>query len=125
MQATLVSAPSPKGIRVQPSFKLMRSATLAASFLAYSTGGNHETIYEYLDSFIGDRNRRQEKMVELFNKAFQFISSPVYWQAIERLAGYILHNRENTISCEEAIAELDKSISEEYPVLSLAENPSI
>ena len=91
----------------------------------YGGTSDLETIYEYLDSFIGDRSRRQEKMVELFNKAFQFISSPVYWQAIERLAGYILHNRENTISCEEAIAVLDKSISGEYPVLSFAENPSI
>jgi len=91
----------------------------------YGGTSDLETIYEYLDSFIGDRSRRQEKMVELFNKAFQFISSAVYWQAIERLASYILHNRENTISCEEAIAVLDKSISGEYPVLSFAENPSI
>jgi hypothetical protein len=74
----------------------------------YGGRSDLETIYEYLDSFIGDRSRQQEKMVELFNKAFQFINSPIYWQAIERLAGYILQNRENTISCEEAIAVLDK-----------------
>jgi hypothetical protein len=91
----------------------------------YGGTSDLETIYEYLDSFIGDRSRRQEKMVELFNKAFQFISSPVYWKAIERLACYILHNREKTISCEEAIAVLDKNISGEYPVLSFVENPSI
>jgi hypothetical protein len=91
----------------------------------YGGTSDLETIYEYLDSFIADRSRQQEKMVELFNKAFQFISSPIHWKAIQRLAGYILHNRENTISCEEAIAVLDKSISEEYSVLSLAENSSI
>jgi hypothetical protein len=31
----------------------------------------------------------EEKMVELFNLAYQFIDSPVHWQAIERLAGAI------------------------------------
>lgn len=64
-------------------------------------------VYEYLDIFIADRSQRREKIVELFGKAFQFISSPAYWKAIERLAGYILNNKENIISCEEAIAVLD------------------
>ena len=45
----------------------------------YGGTSDLETIYEYLDSFIGDRSRRQEKMVELFNKAFQFISSANSW----------------------------------------------
>ena len=65
-------------------------------------------VYEYLDIFIAARSQHQDKMVELFNQAFQFISSPIYWQAIERLAGYILNNKENIIGCEEAIAVLDK-----------------
>ena len=52
----------------------------------------------------------EEKIAELFNKAFQFIDSPAHWKAIERLAGYILDNAKNAISCEEAIAVLDKSI---------------
>jgi hypothetical protein len=66
-------------------------------------------VYEYLDIFIADRSRHKEKTVELFDKAFQFISSPAHWKAIARLADYILKNKENSISCEEAIAVLDES----------------
>ncbi|MDP1772691.1 MAG: hypothetical protein Q8L15_10440 [Methylobacter sp.] len=66
-------------------------------------------VYEYLDIYIPARSRRQEKMTELFNKAFQFINSPNHWKAVERLSEYILSNKENIISCEEAIAVLDES----------------
>lgn len=76
----------------------------------YGGGSDLEKIYEYLDAFIGAKNKRDEKLSELFNQAFQFISSPVHWQAIERLAGFILNNRENIISCEEAITVLDESV---------------
>jgi len=74
----------------------------------YGGTSDLEKVYEYLDSFIAAGSRHEEKMVELFNKAFQFISSPGHWQAIERLADYILNNKENIISCEEAIAVLDQ-----------------
>ncbi len=66
-------------------------------------------VYEYLDIFIASRSRHQEKLAELFEQAFQFINSPVHWRAIERLAGYILNNKENSVSCEEAITVLDES----------------
>ncbi|MFU8787685.1 MAG: hypothetical protein ACNA7G_01570 [Methylobacter sp.] len=66
-------------------------------------------VYEYLEAFIADRSRYEEKMADLFGRAFQFISSPAYWRAIEHLAAYILNNKNNTISCEEAIAVLDES----------------
>ncbi|MFA5920580.1 MAG: hypothetical protein WC856_04745 [Methylococcaceae bacterium] len=56
-----------------------------------------------------DKSLQTEKIAGLFNKAFQFIDSPVHWQAIERLADYIMDNTKNTISCEEAIAVLDES----------------
>ena len=72
-------------------------------------------VYEYLDSFIATRSKHKEKIEELFDKAFQFISSPVHWKAIERLAEYILNNKENIISCEEAIAVLDKSGRDQFP----------
>ena len=77
----------------------------------YNYGGTSDLnkVYEYLDIFIADRSRHQEKLAQLFNQAFEFISSPVYWKAIERLANYILSNKENIISCEQAIAELDKA----------------
>ncbi|WP_432741145.1 hypothetical protein ABXJ76_13325 [Methylobacter sp. G7] len=75
----------------------------------YGGTSDLEQVYEYLDIFIATKSRQQEKLVELFGKAFQFISSPIYWQAIERLADYILKNRENIISCEESIAVMDQS----------------
>jgi hypothetical protein len=75
----------------------------------YNYGGTSDLnkVYEYLDIFVAARSRHQEKLAELFEQAFQFISSPLHWQGIERLAVYILNNRENIISCEEAIAVLD------------------
>lgn len=66
-------------------------------------------VYEYLDIFIANRSRHKEKIAELFDKAFQFINSANHWKSVERLAGYILNNKENVIGCEEAIAVLDQS----------------
>ncbi|WP_200877403.1 hypothetical protein [Methylobacter tundripaludum] len=66
-------------------------------------------VYEYLNIFIATRSRHKEKVAELFDKAFQFISSPTHWKAVESLSDYILKNKENIISCEEAIAVLDES----------------
>lgn len=75
----------------------------------YGGTSDLEKVYEYLDIFIAARSRHEEKLDELFDKAFQFISSPCHWQAIKRLADYILRNKENIISCEEAIAVLDEN----------------
>jgi hypothetical protein len=73
----------------------------------YGGTSDLEKVYEYLENFIAENSLHEEKLAELFNKAFQFIDSPVYWKAIERLAGYLLDNTKNTISCEEVIAVLD------------------
>jgi len=75
----------------------------------YGGKSDLEKVYEYLENFISDNSLHEEKIVELFNQAFQFIDSPVHWKAIERLAAYILGNTKNTISCEEAIAVLGES----------------
>ncbi len=74
-------------------------------------------VYEYLNVFIAARSRHKEKMAELFDKAFQFVSSPGHWRAIEGLADYIFNNTEKVISCEEAIAVLSDSIRE--PVIGI------
>jgi hypothetical protein len=76
----------------------------------YGGKSDLEKVYDYLKSIIADKRLQEEKMAELFNQAFQFIDSPVYWQAIERLAGNLLNNTKTTISCEEAIAVLDESL---------------
>jgi hypothetical protein len=38
-----------------------------------------EKVYDYMDNFIEDRSRHEEKKAELFDQAFQFINSPVHW----------------------------------------------
>jgi hypothetical protein len=75
----------------------------------YGGTSDLEKVYDYLESFIADKSLQEEKIAGLFNKAFQFIDSPVHWKAIERLAAYIMDNTKNTISCEEASAVLDES----------------
>lgn len=77
----------------------------------YGGASDLEEIYGYLDGTIACKRRREEKFAELFNKALRFIAEPVHWRAIERLAGYILTQKENTIFCENVIALLDEAIS--------------
>ena len=91
----------------------------------YGGTSDLEKVNEYLEVFIATKSQHDKKMSELFNKAFQFISSPVHWKAIECLADYILNNRENTIGCEEAIAVLDESIREKFPAYSFTDKLSI
>ena len=76
----------------------------------YGGTSDLEKVYEYLENFISENSLHEEKIAELFDQAFQFIDSPGHWQAIERLAGYILDNTKNTIGCEEAIAVIDERI---------------
>ncbi len=75
----------------------------------YGGRSDLEQVYEYMDTFIATKSRQQEKLVELFDKAFQFINSPIHWRAIQCLADYILKNKENIISCEESITVMDES----------------
>ena len=48
----------------------------------YGGTSDFEKVYEYLDLFIAAGSRHEEKITELFNEAFQFISSPTHWKAI-------------------------------------------
>lgn len=81
----------------------------------YGGTSDLKKVYEYLENFISENSLHEEKIAELFDQAFQFIDSPVHWQAIERLAGYILDNTKNTIGCEEAIAVIDERITAVQP----------
>jgi hypothetical protein len=84
----------------------------------YGGTADLEKVYDYLENLISDMSLVEEKIAEFFNQAFQFIDSLVHWQAIERLAGYLLDNTKNTISCEEAIAVLDESTGKIFPGVS-------
>ena len=64
-------------------------------------------VNDYLERFIACSKKREDRMIELLTKAFEFLDTIENWQAIERLADYILECKVSTINCEEAIAVLD------------------
>ena len=69
-----------------------------------------EKIDEYLSSIIANKEQRRLKLSELFSQAFEFISHPVFWQAIKDLSDYIFKTEQEIVSCEEAIEILDDSV---------------
>lgn len=66
-------------------------------------------VHDYLEHFIACRQHREKTMLELLVKASAFVSNDHNWQAIERLALYILNCKASIISCEEAIEVLDNA----------------
>lgn len=73
----------------------------------YGGTSDLETIQEYLENFIADKQRQRAKMTRLLKEAFEFVNAPIYWQAIERLAHFICNTEEDQVSCETAINILD------------------
>jgi hypothetical protein len=78
-----------------------------SSLHRYGGTSDLEEAYNYLESSIASKQRREEKIAELFHQAVGFIAKPAHWRAIEHLAGYLLTHKENTVSCENAIAVLE------------------
>ena len=74
----------------------------------YGGSSDIEKVYEYLESFVADTDLQAQLLNDLLKQAYQFIESPHYWRAIERLAAFIKANIANTIRCEDAITVLDK-----------------
>jgi len=66
---------------------------------------------EYLQCFSADKQQNDEKLVELFSVAFNFINNDANWSAITKLAGYILDSNKNITCCEEIVSILDQSIA--------------
>jgi hypothetical protein len=58
-------------------------------------------VNEYAESFSKCKKLQDAKMDELFTLACEFISDASNWQAIAKLADYILKSKKNIISCEE------------------------
>ena len=73
----------------------------------YGGASDLETINEYLECFIADKEQRKKKLSELYLAAFNFINDSSNWRAIMALADYILADRKNILECEEIIAVLD------------------
>jgi hypothetical protein len=77
----------------------------------YGGAADLEKVNEYLSAFMAGKAQRQEKIVGLLEQAYRFVSADEHWDAVERLAAYILSCRENVIGCEEALAVLDNNYS--------------
>lgn len=73
----------------------------------YGGASDLETINEYLECFIADKEQRKKKLSELYLAAFNFINDNSNWRAIMALADYILADTKNILECEEIIAVLD------------------
>ncbi len=75
-------------------------------------GGHSDIILvdEYLQSFSTDKQKKDEKLAELFDAAFDFINNAANWTAISKLAGYILNSSKNIIFCEEVFSTLDQAV---------------
>jgi hypothetical protein len=77
----------------------------------YGGHSDLERAQYYLDYFISSKSHREKKLGELLVEAFRFIDNPWHWQCVSRLADYILQSRQETISCDEAIAIFDASLT--------------
>lgn len=73
----------------------------------YGGKSDLEKVYAYLGNFIADNKRHEQILSGLFRQAFEFVDSATHWQAIERLADYIMGQPKDTIGSEEAIAVLE------------------
>lgn len=65
---------------------------------------------DYLQSFSTDKQQRDKKLDELFNRSFDFVNNNANWAAITQLADYILDNSKNILDCEDIVSVLDQSI---------------
>ena len=72
-------------------------------------GGTHdiEKAYAYLKYFISSDQLIENKMLELFSQAFQFIENRENWRQISKLDQYILNSDKEILSCEEIIEVLN------------------
>lgn len=76
----------------------------------YGGASDLETITMYLDNLIPSQKHRDERMLELFDLAFQFIDNVQHWQCIRNLAKYMLENKKDKILCEEIIAVCNSQV---------------
>lgn len=107
------AAAEAKHVALRETGRFDRCAVSLASLPCYGGASDLAEAYEYLESSMASRQLREEKIAELFNRALDFITEPVHWRAIEHLAGYLLLRKENSVSCEKAIAVLEEASPDE------------
>lgn len=74
----------------------------------YGGSSDVEKANAYLKYFMSTEAIREEKMLELFLQAFQFIENNSNWGSICNLANTILHSEKESLSCEEAIEVINQ-----------------
>lgn len=84
-----------------------RNLITPKALLHYGGSGDLEKAETYLSHFIKAKPELDAKIHELLHQAHDFIQRPQHWQAIKKLATYILEHEEFTISCEEIISVFD------------------
>lgn len=72
----------------------------------YGGSSDLKFINEYMECFKLHKEKRAQKLTELFLAAFNFVNNRSNWYAISVLAEYILDKPKDTIHCEELISLL-------------------
>jgi hypothetical protein len=67
----------------------------------YGGGSDLAVVHEYMESFSASKQKQVEKLEELFAAACDFVSASSNWNAITKLAKYMLESDKNIITCEE------------------------
>jgi hypothetical protein len=68
-----------------------------------------DLISEYIECLIPNKTEQQQKLTELFLKAYRFINLESNWAAISTLADFIDGESKEVISCEQIIAVLESA----------------
>ncbi len=92
---------------------------LSTEALGHFYGGQSDLkkACQYLEYFIADPKKRENKMLELFAEAWMFVSQRQNWIAILNLANFILESDETLISCE----DIEALFSAEFRTSSVQE----
>lgn len=73
----------------------------------YGGSSDLELVHEYLRCFSADEVLQEQKLAKLFTVAFEFVHNRKNWQAITKLANYIMASDKNTIDCNEVALVLE------------------
>jgi hypothetical protein len=102
-----------KYIALRDNESFTRNLVNMDSLQFYGGQSDIEKVYEFLEDFSLNNESRDDLIIYLFDKAFQFINMSKNWEAIERLANYIINNNINKLSYEEAMTVLEVSAQSE------------
>jgi hypothetical protein len=77
----------------------------------YSGSSEFEIITEYMECFMPRSVEREQKLMELYSAAYEFVNQNSHWEAISTFANYItdylIDQSKEVISCEEVMSLLE------------------